>query len=134
MTRYLLDTNILSALMRDPRGRVLDKIEAVGRAKIYTSVIVAAELRFGAAKRKSAGLAKEVEAFLGRLPVSPIEPPLDRVYADVRSDLEGRGEVIGANDLLIACQAYRDGSVVVTDNVREFSRVKGLKVENWLRE
>lgn len=88
MTRYLLDTNLLSALIRAPRGRILERIEAVGETGIYTSVIVAAELRFGAAKKGSVRLATEVEAILGRMLVVPLAAPIDRIYADLRNQLE----------------------------------------------
>jgi tRNA(fMet)-specific endonuclease VapC len=131
--RYLLDTNIISALLKQPLGRVLQKVEAVGEEQVYTSIIVAAELRFGAVKKGSSRLSAEIHALLSRMPISPLAPPIDGFYADLRTQLEARGELISANDLLIACQAIQDGSVVVTDNVREFGRVPGLTVENWLR-
>src|SRR3712207_2358005 len=128
VTRYLLDTNILSALMRDPLSSVLRQIEAVGEASIYTSVVVAAELRFGAAKKGSHRLAAEVEAILSRIPVSVLQRPVDRVYADLRRRLEAGGRPIGANDLWIAAQALHDESIVVTANVREFGGVPNLRI------
>ncbi len=132
MRAYLLDTNTLSSLIRHPRSPALDRLRRVGESGVYTSVIVAAELRLGAAKAKSGRLAREVEERLSRLPVAPFEPPADRIYGDLRADLERRGTPIGANDLWIAAQALHDGSVLVTDNTREFGRVPGLTVENWL--
>ena len=119
--------------MREPRGRLFDKIQAIGEANVYTSIVVAAELRFGAAKKKSERLAMEVEAILGRIAVAPLGSSVDRIYADLRRHLEAGGTSIGANDLWIASQALQDGSVLVTDNTGEFSRVPGLGVENWLR-
>lgn len=134
MTRFLLDTNTLSALVRGPRSPIRDKIaEAGGAGGVYTSIIVAAELRFGVARKRASRLAAQLELILGELVVAPFGPPTDKVYADLRSDLERAGTPIGANDLLIAAQALHDGSVLVTDNVREFSRVPRLQVENWLR-
>lgn len=133
MTRYLLDTNILSDLVRRPRGIIRDRLSKVGGDNVYTSVIVAAELRFGVAKVGSRRLENEVEERLRRLEIRPFAPPTDRIYADLRADLERRGTPIGANDLWIAAQALHDGSVLVTDNTRELGRVPGLAVENWLR-
>ena len=133
MKGYLLDTNILSSLMKHPRSPALDHLRRVGEERVYTSVIVAAELRFGAAKVRSARVTREVEERLLRLPVVPFAAPADRTYADLRAELERRGTPIGGNDLWIAAQALHDGSVLVTDNVSEFSRVPGLTVENWLR-
>ena len=119
--------------MREPRGRVIEAIRRVGEESVYTSVVVAGELRFGVAKKKSDRLSAGVEALLQRMTVARLEPPVDRIYADLRSMLEASGRVIGTNDLWIAAQAMQNGSVVVTDNVREFGRVPAIKVENWLR-
>lgn len=133
MTRYLLDTNIISSLMRAPRGIIFERVAQAGKDGIYTTIVVAGELRFGARRKGSPKLTLAVEEVLDTLLVAPIEPPLDRVYAELRADLEGRGEPIGDPDLWIAAQALHDDSVLVTDNVREFSRVPRLKAENWLR-
>jgi len=131
--RYLLDTNILSDLVRHPRGRVAARIAEVGEASVATSIVVAAELRFGAAKKGSPTLAGQLGAILSRLPVIALQPPADETYAAVRVALEAVGEPIGGNDLLIAAQALALDMTLVTDNVREFGRVAGLKIENWLR-
>lgn len=131
--RYLLDTNIISALVRDPRGTVADRIREVGEANVCTSVIVAAELRYGAAKKASVRLSAQLEPILAAFEVLPFETPADAVYGDIRAELERTGSLIGGNDLLIAAQAVAGGHIVVTDNVREFERVRGLPVRNWLR-
>ena len=133
MSRFLLDTSILSDLVRNPQGRVAARINDVGEARICTSVIVAAELRFGAAKRGSERLTAHVELILDRIEVQPLDRPADRLYARLRAQLEAVGTPIGGNDLLIAAQALATGCIVVTDNDREFSRIDDLKVENWLR-
>jgi tRNA(fMet)-specific endonuclease VapC len=101
---------------------------------INTSIVVAAELRFGAAKKRSERLMTEVEAILGRITVAPLASPVDRIYGDIRQHLQGAGATIGANDLWIASQSLQDGSILVTDNTGEFSRVPSLKLENWLRD
>jgi tRNA(fMet)-specific endonuclease VapC len=131
--QYLLDTNTLSHLIRQPQGRVAERIAEVGEANVLTSVIVACELRYGAAKRGSRRLTKQVEAVLGALTIRPLESNAERRYAAIRVALEKQGTPIGAHDMLIAAHARAIGAVCVTDNVSEFRRVPGLKVENWLR-
>ena len=130
---YLLDTNILSHLVRQPQGVVAERIADVGEANVLTSVIVACELRYGAAKRASRRLTRQVEAVLGALTIRPFESDVERVYASIRVALEKKGTPIGAHDMLIAAHARALDAVCVTDNVAEFKRVPALKVENWLR-
>lgn len=129
---YSLDTNILSDLVRHPQGVVAKKIAVVGENEIGISIIVAAELRFGAAKRNSARLSNQVETILAAMLVVPFDVPTDREYAKLRQLLESSGNSIGPNDLLIAAQARANGQILVTNNVREFTRVPSLQVENWL--
>ena len=131
--RYLLDTNIVSDLVRNPQGKIAEHIFKVGEAQVCTSVIVAAELRYGAEKKKSARLSAQLEAVLGALQVLPFEKPADAAYGSVRARLEQVGEPIGADDLLLAAQAIALDCILVTDNVREFARVKQLRIENWIR-
>jgi tRNA(fMet)-specific endonuclease VapC len=131
--RYLLDTNVVSDLVRSPQGLVARRIEEVGEAAVCTSVIVAAELRVGAARRASARLTAQVEAVLAALDVLPLEVPADAWYGTLRARLERTGQPIGGNDLLIAAHALTLGYVLVTDNEREFVRVADLRIENWLR-
>lgn len=132
MSRYLLDTNIISDLMRHPSGRVADRIRTVGEAAICTSIFVSAELRFGAAKRNAPALAALVDKILARIPVFSFEPPADRLYAVLRAKLESAGRPIGAHDFLIAAHAQALGCIMVTHNTREFSNIPDLQVEDWL--
>ena len=133
MTRFLLDTNILSDLVRNPQGPVADRIADVGEAVVCTSIIVAAELRFGAAKKGSQRLTSQLESILSAIDIQPFEVPADAAYARIRAELEAAGAPIGGNDMLIAAQALAADYIVVTDNEREFRRISGLRVENWLR-
>ena len=110
-----------------------ERIAEVGEANVLTSVIVACELRYGAAKRGSRRLTRQVEAVLGALTIRPLESDVEAVYAALRVALEKKGTPIGAHDLLIAAHARSIDAVCVTDNVAEFKRVPALKVENWLR-
>jgi tRNA(fMet)-specific endonuclease VapC len=130
---YLLDTSILSHLIRQPQGRVAARIADVGEANVLTSVIVACELRYAAAKRGSRKLTRQIEAVLGAMTIRPLESDVERVYASIRVALEKMGTPIGAHDMLIAAHARAIGAVCVTDNESEFRRVPVLKVENWLR-
>jgi tRNA(fMet)-specific endonuclease VapC len=130
---YLLDTNIVSQLVARPHGKIAERVGELGEGRVATSIIVAAELRFGAEKRQARRLSQRIEAVLKRLKVLPFEEPADAVYARLRADLERRGRPIGGNDLLIAAHALALGHVLVSDNEREFARVAGLQVENWLR-
>jgi tRNA(fMet)-specific endonuclease VapC len=130
---YLLDTNIVSDLVRRPQGRVAHRIREVGEDQVCTSIIVAAELRYGATKKGSARLAAQLDAVLAALEVLPLEPPADAVYGQLRTRLEQKGQPIGGNDLLIAAQVVALGHTLVTDNEREFERIDGLRCENWLR-
>jgi tRNA(fMet)-specific endonuclease VapC len=131
--RYLLDTNIVSDLVRNPQGKVARHVRTVGEKHVCTSIIVAAELRYGADKKGSPRLSSQLAAVLGVLEVLPFEAPADKRYGALRSRLEKQGTPIGGNDLLIAAQALALGCVIVTDNEKEFSRVEGLRVQNWLR-
>lgn len=131
--RFLLDTNVLSNLIRNPRGRVTDQIARVGEQHVGTSIIVAAELRYGVTKKGSSRFSAQLETILATLNVAPFEAPADTFYAALRVRLERTGQIIGANDLLIAAHALALGCTVVTDNEQEFSRVDGLQLENWLR-
>ncbi len=130
--RYLLDTNVLSQLVREPQGRVAQRIARVGEEKVCTSIVVACELRYGAARSSSARLTRQVAAVLGALEVLPFQADADQHYAAIRHALERKGITIGANDLLIAAHARAVGAACVTGNVSEFKRVPGLRVENWL--
>ena len=132
MPDYLLDTNIVSDLMRRPRGRVAGHVERVGDNAVCTSIVVVAELKFGVTKSGSAALRTNLEAILTALKVLPLEAPADRRYAELRSYLELSGRTIGPNDMLIAAHCLAENLVAVTANTDEFGRVPGLRVENWL--
>ncbi|MEO6780411.1 MAG: type II toxin-antitoxin system VapC family toxin [Bradyrhizobium sp.] len=132
MTRYMLDTNIVSDLIRNPQGRAAKRIAKLGEDNICTSIIVAAELRYGCAKSGSKRLLKAVEDLLGEIKVLPFDVPADAEYGGIRSELEAAGKPVGGNDLLIAAHACAIGATIVTANTDEFRRIRGLIVENWL--
>lgn len=132
MTRYMLDTNIISDLIRNPQGKAAKRIAKVGEDKVCTSIIVAAELRYGCAKSGSKKLLSAVEDLLAEIEVLPFDAPADAEYGDIRTGLEAAGTPIGGNDLLIAAHARATEAIIVTANADEFKRVRGLKIENWL--
>ena len=129
---YLLDTNMLSAIIKQPTGEVAQHLLLLDASQVTTSIIVACELRFGAAKKNSLVLTQRVEQLLAIMTVNPLEPDADKYYGQIRADLERKGQLIGQNDLLIAAHALALDVILVTDNVREFARVPNLKLENWL--
>jgi len=128
----MLDTNVVSDLIRNPQGRAARRIARVGESRISISFIVAAELRYGCARSGSKRLLKAVEELLGELSVLAFDAPADAEYGAIRAELESGGTPIGGNDLLIAAHARAIGATVVTANAGEFKRIRGLKVENWL--
>ena len=130
--RFLLDTNILSDLVRHPQGVIAQRIAVEGEDTVCTSIVVASELRFGAAKRGSVRLTRQLEAILAAIEILPLEKPADQHYGTLRAFLERKGRTIGPNDMLIAAHALSVDCAVITANQKEFSRVPGLKVENWL--
>ena len=130
---YMLDTNIVSDIIQHPRGKAAGRIRLVGASDIFISIVVSAEYRFGLAKRRSPVYSVRFEELLQQIGLLPFEPPADVAYALLRADLEAKGTPISANDLLIAAHALALGCILVTGNEREFARVQGLSIENWLR-
>jgi tRNA(fMet)-specific endonuclease VapC len=132
MLRYLLDTNLCIRVLRDRPRQVRDRfnLEADG---LCISTIVLTELLHGAAKSgRPEHNRNEVERFAGRLEVLAFDAAAAGHAAEIRADLERRGEPIGGYDLLIAGHARSRGLTVVTGNLAEFSRVDGLRCEDWL--
>ena len=129
--QYLLDTNVVSQLVRRPGGELARRIAALEAGSVAISVVVAAELRYGVHRRGSARLAERLETVLSAIDVLPLEEPADQHYGAIRNDLERIGRPIGSNDLFIAAHARALGATLVTNNVGEFRRVPGLSVEDW---
>jgi tRNA(fMet)-specific endonuclease VapC len=117
--------------MREPSGVTARQLAEVGDDRVCTSIVVASELRFGAARRGSDRLRLAVERVLDAMVVLPLDSPVDRHYAAIRARLERDGKPIGPNDLLIAAHARALELILVTENATEFARVPELAVENW---
>jgi len=128
---YLIDTNIISNVMRQPNGKAADRMRVFQSGQLSTSVLVQAEVRFGYTKSGVLRQKIAAEAILQHLRVEDWSTPADLAYAALRSELEKAGIGMGQIDMLIAAHALVLDAVVVTDD-RAFSRVPGLKVENWL--
>jgi tRNA(fMet)-specific endonuclease VapC len=129
---YLLDTNIVIAAVKGVPS-VRTRLEQVLAADVVLSPVVLGELQFGIEKssypeRNRAKLEKLIDGFA----VVPLDVASSRTYGLIRNELERVGQPIGANDLWIAAQAMALGATMVTDNTREFERIAGLQVENWL--
>jgi tRNA(fMet)-specific endonuclease VapC len=105
----------------------------VGEPFVCTSIIVAAELRFGAARRGSERLTAQVERILSALDIQLFDLAADLAYARLRAQPEAAGTPTGGNDMLIAAHALATDCAIVTDNERAFARIRDLQVENWLR-
>lgn len=129
----MLDTNIVSSILRNRTGEAACRFRETIPGSAGTSILVGAELRFGYLKTGSARMRDLVETFLADVEMAAWEEPCGIIYAKLRADLHRRGALIGPMDMLIAAHALALDAVLVTDNEREFGRVVGLKVENWIR-
>ncbi|WP_371325115.1 type II toxin-antitoxin system VapC family toxin [Dechloromonas sp. ZY10] len=130
--KYLLDTHIVIALSKGrPEARA--RLAQLPAQALLLSPVVLCELEFGIAKSQRPEVNRAALSLLvAHLPVPDLNAEVAVHYGRIRAALEAMGQPIGPNDLLIAAQALTLGAVLVTDNVREFSRVPGLLVENWL--
>jgi len=124
---YMLDTNICSYIIKGyiPKEKLIDK-------KIAISSIVTSELLYGAKKKNSKKLMKIVDLFLDCFEIYDFDKSAAKEYAKIRVNLEKKGLIIGAYDLQIAAHAKSLNAILVTNNIKEFKRIKGLKLENWI--
>lgn len=129
---YLLDTNIVIAAMKG-LPEVRSRLEATPLSQLILSTIVLGELEFGAEKSAHPTRNRSrLEELREKLPVVGVSADVSRCYGQIRATLEKNGTKIGANDLWIAAQALAHQAILVTDNHREFSRISGLRIENWI--
>ena len=134
MTGYLLDTNVLSEVLRKrPDTRLLERLRSASALDLATSVVCVAELRYGAARHPSGPRLWQriVREVLPRVRVLPLREGEAARAGDLLARLEAKGEPIGIEDVLIAATALEGGLTVATRNLRHFSRVEGLAVESW---
>ncbi|HEY9869162.1 MAG TPA: type II toxin-antitoxin system VapC family toxin [Candidatus Obscuribacterales bacterium] len=130
---YLLDTNVCIAIIKRKPSGVLERLQRCGPGDVLISAISVAELRYGATKSQEATKAHStLDKFLAPFEILDFDYLSAATYGAVRAALEGGGTPIGPLDTLIASQAVQNDLVLVTSNAREFSRVQGLKLENWI--
>jgi tRNA(fMet)-specific endonuclease VapC len=129
---YLLDTNTCVYAIRQRPEPVYQRLSNSAGEIVALSVVTAFELEIGALRAQGRGYSEAVRRFLREFSVLPLEDSARDAYGRLRSGLERRGERIGAHDMLIAAHAMALGATVVTNNEKEFKRVKGLRIENWV--
>ena len=129
---YLLDTTIISALMKFPSGIAAQHLRTLNAEDICTSIVAVAEIRYGIGKSGSRRLARQYAQIEAVLKVEPFSQPAEIHYARIRNETERIGLTVSQNDLLIAAHAEAMEAILVTDD-RIFLEVPGLKIENWLR-
>jgi len=128
----MLDTNVVSALVRDPTGKLRRRADAFGLNDLCLSIVTAGEIEFGIARSGSRRIRVLFDAVLKAMEVLPLLPPVEQRYGQLRSSLATSGNPIGPNDTWIAAHALALDFILVTANIGEFSRVPNLRVENWL--
>jgi len=130
--RFLLDASTLIYIRRNRPASVLARFQKLSYGEAAFSVITFGELAYGAAKsvRRSEAIA-QLDQLRSALPIIALPETAAEIYGVIRADLEGRGQQIGNNDLWIAAHALAANLILITNNEREFARVKGLKVQNW---
>mgnify|MGYP001265018719 CR=1 FL=1 len=132
MPGYMLDTDTCSYIMKRSHDAVLKRLAKVAVSDVCISAITKSELLFGveiSPRRRQDEAA--LDAFLGYVEVLDFPDGASLHYAKIRAELKARGTMIGANDLSIAAHARSLGLTLITNNTREFRRVRGLAVENW---
>lgn len=130
--KYLLDTNICIYIINTRPPEVIERFRQESIGEIGLSSISAAELAYGAEKSRSEKNRQALEKFLAPLEVVAFDESVFRQYGRLRANLERQGQMIGSMDMLIAAHALALGAVLVTNNTREFERVAGLHLENWV--
>lgn len=132
--RYLLDTNLCIYIRQNRPEQVLRRFRKLRPGEAALSVITYGELLYGVAKSTQMAAAVErLRKLVQLLPALPLPEAAAESYRTIRADLESKGEMIGNNDLWIAAHALASGLTLVTNNAREFRRVRGLRLQNWAR-
>ena len=133
MSMYMLDTDICIFITRKSEPSLLERIESVPLEQQCISVVTLAELLYGVqVSSKKKANQEVVDLFAQHIEVLEWTPDAAKHYAEIRAGLKKKGQQLGSNNLLIAAHARSIGAVIVTNNVKDFGRVKGLKLENWM--
>jgi tRNA(fMet)-specific endonuclease VapC len=128
---YMFDTDMISYLIKGSSAALKDRVLKHKPGELTVSALVCAELLYGAKKKGTQAIEKKVTNFLDRIQKVDFDLRAASSYAAVRTELEKTGMPLDTMDLLIAASALATGAVLVTHNVKHFSRIKGLKVEDW---
>jgi tRNA(fMet)-specific endonuclease VapC len=129
--RFLLDTNTVSYHIRQSSAALQRRLRRQPAAQVGVSVVTEMELRYGLARNPRLRIAPLVEEFLEGITVVPLTSEVTRAYGRIRAELEGAGKTIGPLDLTIASHAVSLGATLVTNDTKEFRRIRGLRCEDW---
>ena len=129
---YLLDTNVIAELAKNPRGPTAKRLSALSEGEFGINPIIASEIEYGLMKRGSRRLREHIEAILSAIVVFDLPSNIAEHYGRIRLELERQGTPIGPNDLVIAAHASASNLVLITNNEREFRRVSSITVESWI--
>lgn len=130
---YLIDTNICIYIMNQRVPSVTARFHALSTDSVGISEITVSELAYGVEKsQRKAENTTRLSEFLMPFTILPYQAPVSKAYAEIRTDLERRGQVIGPLDMLLAAHAIAEDLTLVTNNTKEFQRINGLKLENWV--
>jgi tRNA(fMet)-specific endonuclease VapC len=132
-TRFLLDTNTVSFHIRESSAALRRRMRRVEASQVALSVITEMELRYGLVRNPKLRIADLVEEFLEGITILPLDSGAAGTYARVRAQLESKGQPIGPLDLMIGAHALSLNATLVTNNVKEFRRIRGLRVQDWTR-
>lgn len=131
--KYILDTNICIYIAKQKPIEVLKRFETLDVGEVGMSMITHAELLYGAKRSHHPQKATEtLEQLISLIPAQPLHDNVAEHYANIRADLAGKGTMIGNNDLWIAAHVCAMNKILVSNNLKEFERVQGLKLENWV--
>lgn len=132
---FLIDTNTVIYIRKAQPASALRAFQQLRPGEAIISVITYGELQYGISKNPERTAARELlDRIMDLLPVSPLPTAAGEIYGELRAGLEKKGQIIGNNDLWIAAHAVAQGLTLVTNNVKEFRRVRGLKIQNWVRD
>ena len=132
---YFLDTNICIYTLKDKYPPIKKRVQSLAPDRIKIPSIVKAELLFGALKSEQRSRNHDVlERFLDPFEIIPFSDVCAEAYSKIRLDLESKGQMIGPNDIIIAATVFAHHGILVTNNVREYSRILNLKIQDWTHE
>jgi len=133
LRRYLLDTDICIHIARKKPSQVLERLKRLAPGEVAMSVVTYGELIYGCYRsRETVAALAGIEELRAIIPVEPMDAGVALCFGRIRAELEAKGTPIGAYDLMIAAHSLSLGLILVTNNVREFGRVEGLRIENWI--